>query len=140
MSTDLDKNLAHIRAVIAEIGDNPFDQRDHVGQALVARLAETEALLCLADGLGYSFNPALKPLSDAFNDVIGFVEKRITRTIDVPVDNDDPAAHDLAVTQQIEQREQAMAWLDQARITATLTLLHMSKAMAASPKPQLKAV
>jgi len=115
-------------------------QNDYLRRAVVARLAETEALLYLACSQPYPFNKALRTLSNAINDTINAIEHRNSREIKLPPFESEEQ-QDAAVTAEMDRREQSATWLDQARITATLTLVHLTKALdkTALP-PNLKVV
>lgn len=122
---------AKLESSFSDIADAMFDvtQKDetrYLHFSAKARLVEARALLLLAAEQPYPFRKELRPLSAEFNEFMASIEKRANRVID-EADGD--------VNGQMEKREQALLWLDQARIMATLTLVHLSHALDETNPP-----
>lgn len=96
---------------------------DFLHAAAKARIAESIALIQMAAGRQYPFNPKLGPLIRAVNDFIKSVDVQINQPIDqaaVPEDQ---------LMEIIAAREDAAASLDQARIAGIALLVHLSAAI-----------
>lgn len=129
---------AKLESSFSDIADAMFgitqkDETRYLHHSAKARLVEARALMLLAAEQPYPFRKELRPLSAEFNEFIAAIEKRNNRMID-EVDGN--------VAEQMEKREQAALWLDQARIMATLTLVHLSHALdeTTPPPANLKAI
>lgn len=110
----------------AEVALENAAEQPRYALAARARLAEFEALTHLAAGKPYFFNQRLQPLTNAINDFMASVEKQIN----TPIEDED-------VLKALGDREEAAAWLDEARIAGCSLLVHLSLAMRPSAKLSL---
>lgn len=96
----------------------------YLAHAARARLAEFDALAMLSAKRQYPFDKRLQPLVRAIDDFVADIQKQISAPIESAGDED-------SVLGALEQREEAIAWLDSARIAGCGLLVHLTKSLAA---------
>lgn len=129
---DFKPEIERIRALATSMFDEVQD--DYIRRAAITRLAEMEAFLHLACETPYPFSRSLGALNTGIADTIKAIEDRNNRPIGLP-EFESEEQQDEAVSAAVRQREQVSAWLDQARITATALLVHLTMAIEEGKKP-----
>ena len=135
-SKNLRNALSMVAALVADVGDLPDNQRfPQAREHCMTALAELELVLHWAHDEEFAYNRSLVNLIRALDESLKRIQDRIADTIDVPNDNGDPEAHDAFVTEQMQRREAAGHWLEQAQLSASKTIMFMGKALDALGTP-----